>query len=113
MIKINAKDLQIDEKEVSAYIQQQMMDLSPHLEEKSALQVRLTQVDKGFEAELTAFREEGEVQTIGWHEDIYDAIKNAKEGLLEYFVEVESENNPRDRDNKINHIHRHGNLYLH
>lgn len=113
MIEIDSKDFQIDEKEVSAYVQQQMIDLAPHLEEKSALQIKLKQVDQGFEAELTALHEQGEIQTVGWNEDIYHAIKDAKEGLLEYFVEVEDELNPRIREEKINLLSRHGNLYLH
>ena len=79
MIKIDSKNFQIDEKEVTAYIQQQLIDLSPHLEDKAALQVRLKKVDQGFEAELTATHQEGEVQTVGWNEDIYNAIKSAKE----------------------------------
>ncbi|MEM7646732.1 MAG: hypothetical protein AAF203_07485 [Pseudomonadota bacterium] len=106
-------DADMNEREIAAYVQQQMVDLTPHLEEKTALQMRLTKRKEGFEAELTATSEEGEIQTIGWDKDICDAIKNAKEGLLEYFVEVEAEQNPRERDEKINHLSRNGNLYLH
>ena len=113
MLKIDANASALSEKEIAAYVQQQLVDLGPHLDEEVALQMKLTQVETGFEAELTASTEEGEVQTVGCHEDIYDAIKNAKEGLLAYFVEVEAEINPRLRDEKINHLARNGNLYLH
>lgn len=113
MIKIDNLDPQIDEKEVTAFIQQQMVDLAPHLNEKAALQIRLIKREEGFEVELTAYQEEGEIQTIGFNDDIYDAIRNAKEGLLEYFVTIEDELNPHLRDEKINYLSRHGNLYLH
>ena len=113
MIKIDSIGTEIDKKEITAYIQQQMVDLAPHLEEKSALQIRLTQVNKGYEAELTAVHLEGEIQTVGWDENLYVAIKNVKEGLLQYFVEVEDELNPHQREEKINHFSRNGNLYLH
>lgn len=113
MIKLNTNDAQIDEKEVTAYIQQQMAELTPHLEEQTAVQVKLTPVDDGYEAEVTAHHPDGDVQTIGWHEDLFDAIKNAKEGLLEYIVETEDEMNPRLREEKIQHLRRNGNLYLH
>jgi ribosome-associated translation inhibitor RaiA len=113
MITIDSKNLKIDEKEVTAYIQQQMLDLGPHLADKSALQIRLTQKKKGYEAELTAYNASGEVQTVGWNENIFDAIKFAKEGLLEYFVEIQNEIHPQLRDEKIKHISTHGNLYLH
>lgn len=113
MIKIDALDANIDEKDISAFIQQQMADLTPHLSDKAALQIRLIKKDKGFEVEITAFEEEGEVQTIGFHDDLYGAIRNAKEGLIEYFVEVEDALNPTARDAKINHFSRQGNLYLH
>ncbi len=114
MVKIDSKYLNINEKEFTAYIQQQMADLQPHLTDKASLQVRLTEVGKGqFEAEVTAFQEEGEVQTIGRNSDPFDAIRNAKDGLLEYFVEMEAELNPHLRDQKINHLARNGNLYLH
>ena len=113
MIKIDTLDPKIDEKEVTAFIQQQMMDLGPHLNKESSLQVRLVKVETGFEVEITAFQEEGEVQTIGRNEDIYDAIRNAKEGLLDYFVEVEDELNPRIREDKLNYFSQHGSLYLH
>lgn len=113
MIKIDSPALSINKKEVTAYIQQQMMELQPHLQEKSALQVKLKKVAKGYEAELTALHFDGEIQTIGWNENMYDAIKDAKEGLLEYFVEVADELHPHQRDQKINHIRKHGSLYLH
>ncbi len=113
MIKIDALDAHIDEKDVSAFIQQQMVDLTPHLSEEAALQIRLVKKKKGFEVELTAFEEAGEVQTIGFHTDLYDAIRNAKEGLLEYFVEVEESLDPKARDEKINLLSRQGSLYLH
>ena len=113
MLKIDAQEGSIDEKEVTAYVQQQMAELGPHLAEKTALQVRLTQIGESFEAEVTAYHTEGEVQTVGRNSDIFDAIRFAKEGLLEYFVEVEAEMHPRERDEKINYLSRHGNLYLH
>ena len=47
--------------------------------------------------ELTALEEEGEIQTIGRHKDLFAAIRNAKEGLLQYFVETESLINPHLR----------------
>lgn len=113
MIKIDAIGTQIDKKEVTAFIQQQMQDLSPHMPEKSSLQVRLVKRKENYEVEITAFEEEGEIQTIGRNTDIFDAIRNAKEGLLEYYVEVEDQINPHLRDEKINFISRNGNLYLH
>lgn len=113
MVKIDSKIAQIDEKEITAYIQQQMMDLTPHLEEKSALQVRLTQLNDGFEAELTAYQPEGEIQTVGRNPSIFEAIRYAKEGLIDYMVEVEENLHPHLRDDKIELISRHGNLYLH
>ncbi len=113
MFRIDSNTTQIDEKEIAAYIQQQMVDITPHLVEKSALQIKLTQRKEGYEAELTAFQPEGEIQTVGYNKDIYHAIKNAKEGLLEYFVEFEDAMNPRQREEKIKHLARHGNLYLH
>jgi len=113
MIRIDSNSTKIDEKEIAAYIQQQMVELTPHLVEKSALQIKLTQHKKGFEAELTAYQPEGEIQTVGYNEDIYHAIRNAKEGLLDYFVEFEDAMNPRQRDEKLKHLSRHGNLYLH
>jgi ribosome-associated translation inhibitor RaiA len=113
MVKFDADSLAVDQKEVTAFIQQQMLDLAPHLDEKSALQIRLKQVKNGFEAELTASQKEGEIQTVGWHEDIYSAIRNAKEGLLQYFVEVEEQLNPMLREEKIKYLRQHGSLYLH
>lgn len=113
MLKIDSSRTGYDEKEVTAYIQQQMMDLEPHLEEKTSLQVRLVDIGDEFEAEVTAYVPEGEIQTIGRNANIFDAIRFAKEGLIEYFVAVEDEMNPHDRDAKINHLSRHGNLYLH
>ena len=112
MIKIDSKSDLIDEKEITAYIQQQMAELSPHLEEKTALEVKLTPVNNGFEAEMTAMHPEGQIQTIGWNEDIFDAIKYAKEGMIEYFVEFENEMHPNNRDAKLQYMKRHGNLYL-
>ncbi len=113
MIKIDANDPQIDEKAISAFIQQQMVDLAPHLSNEAALQIKLVKKDGGFEVELTAYEEAGEVQTIGFHMDLYDAIRNAKEGLLEYFVEVEDALDPKARNEKINLLSKHGSLYLH
>ena len=113
MLKIDTNGTTLNEKEVTAYIQQQMVDLAPHLEEKSALQVKLSQKNQIFEAELTAYHEEGEIQTVGLNKDLFDAIKNAKEGLLQYFVEVEASVNPRLRDEKIKLLSHKGNLYLH
>lgn len=113
MIRIHSKGAAIDEKEVTAYIQQQMVELTPHLKEKSALQVKLTKKKEGFEAELTAYQPEGEVQTVGFNKDVYHAIRNAKEGLLEYFVEFEEAMNPLEREEKIKYLSKHGNLYLH
>jgi len=113
MIKMDKLGEKIDKKEVAAFIQQQMVELAPHLDEKSALQIKLTQVRNGFEAELTATQLEGEIQTIGWNEDLFDAIKNAKEGLLQYFVDAEDFMNPQLRDEKIKYLSQHGNLYLH
>ena len=113
MVKIDSQDAKIDQKEVTAYIQQQMADLAPHLTEKASLQVRLIQKKEMYEAEVTAYEEESEIQTVGIDSDVFDAIKNAKEGLLEYFVEVESELRPHERDEKINYLSKHGSLYLH
>ena len=113
MLKIESQNTPLSEKEITAYVQQQLVDLAPHMDEKAALQMKLTQINSGFEAELTATLDEGEIQTVGWHEDIYESIKNAKEGLLQYFVEIEEELNPKERDEKINHFVRNGNLYLH
>lgn len=113
MIKIDGFDAKIDEKEVTAFVQQQMVDLTPHLSDKSALQVRLSKRGKGFEVELTAFQEEGEIQTVGFNDDLFDAIRNAKEGLMNYFVEVEDEMNPHLRESKIDYFSKHGSLYLH
>lgn len=113
MVKIHTNEAGIDEKEISAYIQQQMVDLTPHLEEKSALQIKLKKIGDGFEVELTAILNQGEIQTVGWNENIYHAIRNAKDGLLEYFVHVADEENPNQRDEKINYLSRHGNLYIH
>lgn len=113
MVKIQTNDAGIDEKEVTAYIQQQMIDLAPHLEEKSALQVKLKKKAEGFQVELTAILNQGEIQTVGWNENIYDAIRNAKDGLLDYFVLVQDELNPREREEKLNHLSQNSNLYLH
>lgn len=113
MIDFDAQGLSLNEKEVTAFVQQQMLDLAPHLGEKDALQVRLSQRGTGFEVELTAHHEDGDIQTLGHNEDLFEAIKLAKEGLLHYFVEVEDQLNPLLRDEKINYLSRHGNLYLH
>ncbi len=110
MSKIEIKDATFNEKEVAAYIQQQMVDLAPHLEDQSTLQVKLSQKNQIFEAELTAFHGEGEIQTVGLNKNLFDAIKNAKEGLLQYFVET---NNPRLREEKMRLLSHQGNLYLH
>lgn len=113
MFTIDSKTAQIDQKEFTAYIQQQMVDLKPHLNDQSALQVKLTEVGELFEAELTAMISEGEIQTVGRHTDPYDAVRNAKEGLIEYFVEIENQINPHLRDEKLKYLSRHGSLYLH
>ena len=113
MLKIDAQGTTINEKEVTAYIQQQIVDLAPHLEDKSSIQVKLSRKNRVFEAELTAYHEEGEIQTVGLNKDLFDAIKNAKEGLLQYFVELEALNNPHIREEKIKLISEKGNLYLH
>ena len=103
----------MEEKEVTAYIQQQMMDLEPHLEGKTSLQVRLVDIGDEFEAEVTAFHPDGEIQTVGRNASLFDAIRFAKEGLIEYFLAVADEVNPLEREAKINHLSQHGNLYLH
>ena len=90
-----------------------MMDLKPHLAEKDSVEVKVTEVGDEYEAEVTAIQEEGEIQTIGRHKDPYHAIRYAKEGLIEYFVEVEAELYPREREEKIRHLSQNGNLYLH
>ena len=113
MIRIDLKGSQIDQKEVTAYIQQQLQELMPHLGEKAALQVKLVQEKEGFEVQLTATRLDGEVQTSGWNENLFDAIKFAKEGLIQYFVEVEDQMNPQVREAKLQYLSQHGNLYLH
>lgn len=113
MIKLENLDAQFDTKEVTAFIQQQMMDLTPHLTEKSSLQVQLVKKEEDFEVELTAYQEEGEIQTIGRNHNLFEAIRDAKEGLIEYFVEVEYELNPHGRDDKISYLSQHGSLYLH
>ena len=110
MSKIDVKGENFNEKEVAAYIQQQMVDLAPHLENQSALQVKLSQKNQVFQAELTAFDGEGEIQTVGFNKNLFDAIKNAKEGLLQYFVET---NNPQLRKEKIKLLSHQSNLYLH
>ena len=112
MIRIDG-NAQYDQKELSAYIQQQMNELTPHLEPNSPIEIKLRKKDDGFEVEVTTDHLSGVVQTLGWNENIFHAIKSAKEGLLQYFAEVEDELNPNERDEKINHISRHGNLYLH
>ena len=112
MITING-NAPFDKKEISAYIQQQLNELEPHLIPESPLELKLTKRDDGFEAELTADHASGVIQTLGWNQNIFTAIKSAKEGLLDYFTEVESEMNPLKREETINHISRHGNLYLH
>ncbi len=113
MLKIDTHGTTINEKEVVAYVQQQMVDLAPHLEDKSSLEVKLSQKNQIFQAELTAFHEEGEIQTVGMNEDLFDAIRNAKEGLLQYFLETEAIINPRLREEKIKLMSHHGNLHLH
>lgn len=113
MVKIDSERTKLSEKEVSAYIQQQMIDLKPHLHEEDALQVKLTEIGEEFEAEVTAIQQEGEIQTIGRHSDPFDAIRHAKEGLIEYFVEVEAELFPQEREEKINILTRNGSLHLH
>lgn len=112
MIRING-NAPFDKKEISAYIQQQVDELTPHLEPNTPIEVKLTKTENGFEVELTTDHLTGVIQTLGWNEDIFHAIRSAKEGLLQYFAEVEAEINPNNREERISHISRHGNLYLH
>ena len=112
MITING-NAQFDQKEISAYVQQQLNELAPHIDPTSPVELKLTQVNEGFEVELTTDHSSGVIQTLGWNQNLFGAIKSAKEGLLEYFVEVENELNPNKREERINHISRHGSLYLH
>ena len=112
MITING-NTQINKKEVSAYLQQQLNELAPHIDPASPVELKLTEIDEGFEVELTADHSSGVIQTLGWNQNLFGAIRSAKEGLLDYFVEVEAELNPHKRDERIDQITRHGHLYLH
>ncbi|MCB0378740.1 MAG: hypothetical protein KDD33_09630 [Bdellovibrionales bacterium] len=113
MYKVNLESLSINEKEVSAYVQQQMMDLAPHVDPSKPIEVNLIETDRGFEVELTANHLEGFVQTVGADKNLFTAIRNAKEGLLQYFVELEDELEPHKREQVLSHYNRHGNIYLH
>ena len=103
----------MDQKEVLAYIQQQMSDLAPHMDSQSPLQLKVVEKQGGFEAELTVDHEAGKIQILGKDKDLFDAIKSAKEGLLDYFVELEDHLNPNRRSSQIQYICRHGTFHIH
>jgi len=83
-----------NQKEIHAFVQQQMVDLAPHLQGESPLELTLSQSKDGFQASLKAQHLEGPVETIGKSPDVFNAIISAKEGLLEYCLEIEAETNP-------------------
>lgn len=113
MIEFETNDTKINQKEISAYVQQQMLDLTPHLNDKSAIEVRVLKSQDDFVVEVAISDDEGEIQTLGRHPDIFNAIRNAKDGLMEYFMEMENQANPHLRDEKINILSQQGNFYLH
>ena len=102
-----------NEKEIQAFAQQQLVDLAPHLQGETPLELTLSQSKEGFEASLVAEHFEGQVQTVGKSPDIFNAIINAKEGLLEYCLEMEAELNPRQRHQRIEQILRRQSRWLH
>lgn len=113
MFRMNLDKLNVDQKEVTAFVQQQMVELAPHLNAESPVQLNIAQGKKGYIVELTATHPVGVVQTVGRNKDIFAAIKNAKEGLLEYCLEIESSLNPENRDARIRQILAGESPYLH
>ena len=102
-----------NQKEIQAFAQQQMVDLAPHLEGETPVELTLSQSKEGFEASLVAEHFEGQVETVGKSPDVFHAIINAKEGLLEYCLEVEAEFNPHQRRQRIEQILRRQSPWLH
>lgn len=113
MLNIDLKTLNVDEQAVKAFVQQQLVELVPHLTPESPVDLKLSQLEKGFEVEMSADHAIGTIQTVGKGEDLFVAIRNAKEGLLDYFSEIADEINPERREQKINNITRNGSFYLH
>jgi|GEM_PF-4720271 len=113
MVKTSLKKVDVSEQEISAFVNQQMAELEPHIDSKTPVEVSLIEGKKGFQVSLTAVHPEGKIQTVGTDEDLFNAIRNAKEGLLDYCVEIEAETNPQFRDSKIDQILKNKNHYLH
>ena len=113
MAKINVNSQLKDQREITAFVQQQLTDLAPHLAEATALELTLSESKVGFQASLTLNENEGPVQMIGQSDDLYQAIMIAKEGLIEYCVELEAEFQPNRRKDKISRILNQKSHWLH
>ena len=113
MFTMDLDKLNVDEQAVKAFVQQQLVELTPHLAPESPVSLKLTQREKGYEVEMSADHAIGTVETVGQGDDLFLAIKNAKDGLLEYFTEIDDELNPEKREQKIQSITRGGSFYLH
>lgn len=104
LAKISLNSKLVDEKEINAFVQQQLSDLSPHLADTADLELSLSESKKGFQASLTMKEAPGPVQMVGQSQDLFQAIRLAKEGLIEYCVEIQAQSDPHWRRDKISQI---------
>lgn len=102
-----------NQKEISAFVKQQLSDLAPHLAESTALELTLSESNSGYQAALILDNEDGPVEMVGQSQDVFQAIRIAKEGLVEYCVELRAQFQPNSRRDKISYILNQKSHWLH
>lgn len=91
LISLNLDQIDPD---VRAYIHQQVNDLQPYFAVDSKVKVYLTQPDVEREeivAKMILTGYDHEVECRGRGQDIYEAVRSAKEEMLKYFSTIEIE----------------------
>jgi ribosome-associated translation inhibitor RaiA len=115
MFSVNLNKLKVNEAELKAYIYQQLNAIQPYVGE-SPVSIKMSyNDDKQFEVKILASPEMGDVEVVGTHEDVYSALANAKDALIQSLRHVdfeEDEEGPAERDQEIadiiagkNHLH--------
>jgi ribosome-associated translation inhibitor RaiA len=115
MFSVNLESLKVNEAELKAYIYQQLNAIQPWVGESPVSIKMAYNEDKLFEVTILASPEMGEVEVIGTHEDVYSALANAKDALIESLRTVnlvDDDDEPAERDQEIadimagkNHLH--------
>lgn len=114
--------------EVKSYIYQQLVDFQPYVTSETLVYViarNPTEVPEGSDAEefelpeesykhrIAIILQEGEttIEAEAYHDDIFNAIRLAKDSLLERLTEIEDEVEPRAK--RVTTSKRPGNNQLH